>query len=76
MGPGSFGVAEDELFDLFELVDAEDAPGVFAVGAGFFAEAGAVAGVSVEGSLLVSSGRRLGGIGMGWPAHLMGRSFS
>lgn len=38
--PGVFGLAEDELLDLFELVHTEEAPGVFAMGAGFFAEVG------------------------------------
>jgi hypothetical protein len=43
--PRLLRVRDEELLDLFELVDAEDAPCVFAVGAGFFAEVGRVAGV-------------------------------
>lgn len=38
--PGSLGVTVDELFDLLKLMDSEDAPDVFAVGACFLSEAG------------------------------------
>jgi hypothetical protein len=41
--PRLLGAAEDELLDFFELVDPENAPCVFAVGSGFFAEVGRVA---------------------------------
>lgn len=38
--PGSLGVTVDELFYLLKLMDSEDAPDVFAVGACFLSEAG------------------------------------
>lgn len=40
--PCFVGVAEGEHFDFVELVDADDAGGVFAVGAGFAAETAGV----------------------------------
>jgi len=38
-------VRDEELLDLLELMDPEDAPCVFAVRPGFLAEVGRVAGV-------------------------------
>ena len=49
--PALLGLGDAELLDLLELVDAEDAPGIAAVGAGFSPVAGAETGV-LDGKVL------------------------
>lgn len=51
--PRVFGLAQDELLDLLELVDPEDPPVVLAVGAGLLPEACAEASVLDREGLLL-----------------------
>jgi hypothetical protein len=44
--PRIFRFGDEKLFDLLELVDSKDPPGIFPMGAGFFAVAGTVTSVS------------------------------